>query len=368
MKFFINSKELNEGISTVIKAVSVRTTMGILEGVYIEARDNALLLKCSDLSLQIETVIPATVEEEGKIVLPGRIFSEIIKKVPGEMTEIYTEEKTAFIESGRIKTSLQGMNADDFPYMSEFTSKTEFSISHKTFKNMIKQTIFAIAQDETKPILTGICFEFKENGLSMVALDGYRLAIRNETLDKNFEETTIVVPGRALSEISKLLADTGDLIDISFSATHLKITIGETTTITRLMDGEFIKYKHIITDTHTTRARVNRTEMQDSIERASLIAREGKANIVKLSFTPDKLFVSANSELGKSNEDINISTIGNDLEIAFNAKFMNDVLRFLDDEYIYLDMNNSISPCMIRPIQGSEYFYLILPVRHFSGS
>ena len=367
MKFTINTQELNAGISTVIKAMGNRTTISILEGIYIEATAEGLLLRCTDLSVQIETLLDASVEEEGACVLPGRLFSELARRLPAEETEIYTEKETVYITSGRARTNVQSESASEFHCMPAVKEEYNVSLAQGTLKSMIRQCIFASAQDESKPILTGVLLEMRPEALCMVALDGYRLALRREALLSGMEEKDAVIPARSLMEIGRMLEDREDAVKVIFSATHVMMDMGHTKVTTRLLDGEFIRYKQILPDGHTTRVQVNRQELLDSIERVSLMAREGKKNHIKFSFQGDILTLSANSEIGSSTEEINVNLIGSELDIAFNAKYFSDVLKVLEDEELFLDMNNNISPCVVRPIQGEQYYYLVLPVRLFTG-
>lgn len=368
MRFYINTAELNAGISTVVKALSAKTTVSILEGIYMEAANGSLLLRCTDLSLQIQTFIRADIREEGAIVLPGRLFSEMVRRLPGETTSFEVKKGTASIESGSFRTTLQGEDADGFHTMSTVNREHIINMRSDAFKNMIRQCIFAAAQDDTKPILAGALLEQVEGDLSIVALDGYRLAMRKEPISYGMlADRTAVIPARSLLEISKILPDSDDKFAMIFSRTHVMIDLEHTAITARLMDGEFIKYKQILPDGHRTRVRVNRHELMGGIERVALMAREGKTNLIKFSFAGDTLTVTANSELGRSKEEIHVDLMGEDIEIAFNAKYFTDVLKVLDDEEIYLDMINNISPCVVHPVQGSGYYYLILPVRLFSG-
>ena len=367
MRLFVNTQELNAAISTVTKALATKTTMSILEGIYIEAEDNNLMLRCTDLSLQIETIIPATVEEEGAIVLPGRLFSEMARRFPGESTSIFTSDKTASLSSGRAKADIQGESSLEYHNMPEVKKEFEVRIKKNALKNMIKQCVFATAQDDTKPILTGVLLEIHGSELDMVALDGFRLALRREKINDIGGEKSVVVPAKSLLEISRIIDDSDDEISVVFSNTHILIDMQHTRIKTRLMEGEFIKYKRMLPDSHSTRVRVKRQELYDSLERVSLMAREGKSNLIKFSYASDTLSLSANSEIGRSNEELDVSIMGSDIDIAFNSKYFSDVLKVLDDEEIFLDMNNNISPCVVSPVQGERFYYLVLPVRLFSG-
>ncbi len=373
MRFFVETNELNAGISTVIKALPARTTVNILEGIYLKAAANTLLMRCSDLSIQIETVIAATVEQEGEIVLPGKLFAEMVRKLTGEMTSFDVKKSTASIESGRFKTTLQGENGADFHTMSSVKAEMTVSIRPDALKRMVRGCIFAAAQDDSKPILTGALMEVNENGATLVALDGYRLALRREGAQNTGNQTAIaaapnmIIPARSLVEIARVLPDAGEDVSIVFSRTHIMTEIGPTAITARLMEGEFIKYKQILPESHVTRVRVNRKELMEGIDRVALMARESKSNLIKFTIANSIINITANSEIGRSVEDVEASVMGADIEIAFNARYFTDVLRVLDEEEIFLDMINNISPCVVRPVQGESFYYLILPVRIFSG-
>lgn len=367
MHFYIDKQDLNAGISTVVKALSTRTTMNILEGIFIEAADNNVLLKCNDLTLQIEAILPANVLNEGSVVLPGKLFGDLARKLPGENVSIHSTKTTALIESGRSSTNIQGESPTEFLSMSTVNRDFSFKIKPTAFKNMIRQCIFAAAQDESKPILTGALLEISSGMLTLVALDGYRLALRREEIEYDGEFKQVVIPSKSLVEISKILSDGDEPIEIVFSKTHVLIDLIHTRITARLLDGEYIKYKQILPDTHTTRILINRNVLAESIERVALVAREGKSNLVKFSIKTDNLHITSNSEVGKGEEDIDVQLIGDELDIAFNAKYFSDVLKTLDTENVYLDMNNNISPCVVRPINGDAFYYLILPVRLFTG-
>lgn len=368
MRFFVDTNELNAGISTVIKALPARTTVSILEGIYMKAADNTLLLRCSDLNIQIETVVAATVEEEGAIVLPGRLFSEMVKKFTGEMTSFDIKKSTASIESGRFKTTLQGENGADFHTMSSIKSELAVTMKPDALKRMVRGCIFAAAQDDSKPVLTGALMEVDNNGATLVALDGYRLALRREAMEGSVgNPSSMIIPARSLVEIARILPDAGENIKMVFSRTHVMTDIGQTNITARLMEGEFIKYKQILPESHVTRVRISRKELMEGIDRVALMARESKSNLIKFTIANSNINITANSEIGRSSEDIEANIMGGDIEIAFNARYFMDVLRVLDDEEIFIDMINNISPCVVRPVQGESFYYLILPVRIFSG-
>lgn len=365
MHILIDTTELNSCIQTVTKALATHSNLAIQEGIYIEAVGDQVLFKCTDLSLQIEEITQAEVLEEGGIVLPGRLLMEIARKLPGEKTDINTKKNTASIQSDRAKFSIQGDKTEDYHSMPQVKKEIAVRIPMGTLKKMIGQCIFATAQDDSKPILTGVLVELMEEDIHMIALDGYRLAMIKRSIHDG-ENRNAVIPAKSLSEIGRILEDREEEISIVFSRTHVLVDMGNTKIITRLLDGEFIKYKQILPSEHTLRVRVDRPELIQVIERVALVARDGKSNLIRFTFSENSLSISANSETGNAHEDMEVQTIGELMEIAFNAKYIGDVIKALDDEFVYLDFNNNISPCVVRPVHGDDYFYLILPVRLFS--
>lgn len=370
MHIIVDTNALNAALSIVTKALPVRSTISVLEGVYMKAEQRRLLLRCTDLNIQIEASIDALIEKEGATVLPGRLFSEMAKRLPGESVSIDVNKKnTAEIISGAYRTTLQCEDAGDYHAMNEVESDTSIKIEPNDFKSMVRGCIFAAAQDDTKPILTGALMELGSDSLRLIALDGYRLALRTAPIVNNgTEEKEIVVPARSLIEVARILPDDGEKATITFSRTHLSATGGDVKIIARLMEGDFIKYKQILPNEHMTRVRVNRKELLDGIERVALMARESKSNLIKFSISREMIEISANSEIGRSNEEIPCAAMGEDIEIAFNNKYLTDVFKVLDDEEIYMDFNSNVSPCVVKPINGDEYYYLILPVRLFTGA
>ncbi len=367
MKFTLDTKTLNAGLAAVVKALSSRPALPILEGVYVEATQEGVLLKCSDLALQIECLLPATVEQEGKTVAPGRLFSEMARKLPEETVELELNGKALQLVCGRAKTSMQCMEPEDFPDMPFVGEQYSISLPQNKLKDMIRQTVFSTAQEESKPILTGVLMELNEDALTLVALDGFRLALRRAALAQDTgKQKEAVVPAKSLNEIARTLQDTEDPVQLVFTNTHVLLDLGHTRVTARLLDGDFIRYKQILPADHVTRVRVNRQELLESIDRAMLLAREGNNNLVRFSISIDRLKLFANSAIGSIDENIAIELNGDDIEIAFNARYFSDVLKVLDDEYVYLDMNNNVSPCVVRPIQGDAFYYLILPVRIFT--
>ena len=366
MKLLMDVRTLNAGIATVIKSLSSKPALPVLEGIFLSAEEGGLRIRCTDLSLQIECLVEATVEETGKIVVPGRLFAEMCRKLGEGTVDLRLEARTLTIKSGRVRTTMQCMDPKEYPDMAVVGKTTSLTLPQGALKDMVRQTVFATAQEETKPILTGVLCEIEGREFTTVALDGFRLALRRYPIDTVAEHKEAVVPSKSFVEISRTLPDDEAPVEVQFSATHLLIDMGYTRIISRLLDGDFIRYKSILPSDHATRVRVNRCELLESIDRAMLLAREGNNNLVRFSVSSDTVKISANSAVGRIDEEVPIHLNGDPIEIAFNARYFSDVLKVLDDEEVFLDMNNNVSPCVVRPVQGDEYYYLILPVRIFA--
>ncbi|MBU5592415.1 DNA polymerase III subunit beta [Clostridium sp. MSJ-4] len=363
MKFTCEKSNLQEAISIVQKAVTGRSPMPILEGIFIEAINNELRLIGSDIDLSIETKINANIIESGRIVVDSKIFGEIIRKLPNDEIAIETTENNSIIITCQNSIfNLIHLNADEFPSLPNIDDDMMFVIPQSTLKNMIRGTSFAIAQDETRPILTGILFEINDKMLNMVALDGYRLAIRNEYIDTE-NSISAVIPGKTLNEVAKVLEDTNEIANITFTTNHILFNLGVTKIISRLLEGEFIKYSSIIPQEFNLKVTVNKQKLQNGIERASLMAKEGNANLIKLDIEDESMVITSNSQLGKVREEVAINLQGTTLQIAFNSKYLLDVLKIMDEEEVVMEFSSSVSPCVVKNKEKNNCKYLVLPVR-----
>ncbi|QCX33588.1 DNA polymerase III subunit beta [Caloramator sp. E03] len=361
--WFTCEKELLENaINTVQRAASNKTTYPILEGILIKAKDNKVILTATDLDLGIETYINANINKNGATVLNSKLLAELIRKLPNDMISMKMEENNILIKCQKSEFTLIGSNPEEFPSLPSINENIMYELSQDLLKNMIRQTIFAIAPDETRPILTGILFEIKDGTLNFVALDGYRLALKSENIG-SYENISAVIPGKTLSEISKILEPTDDTVKITFTPNHILFTLDNTKIISRLLDGEFINYRQIVPDEYKLRVKVKTGELLDSIERASLLAREGKTNLIKFDISQDKMIITSNSQIGKVYEEVDVELEGDEIKIAFNSKYFLDVLRVIDSEEIYLEFTTNVSPCVVKKCDSNNYIYLVLPVR-----
>ena len=363
MIFTCEKQEILEGISTVQKAITGKSTMPILEGIYIKTNENSLTLIGSDMDVSIQTTVNANIIEQGSIVIDAKIFGEIIRKLPNSSIKIETlENQIIRITCEKSVFDVVYMNTNEFPELPEINEDLKVSVKQNILKNMIKGTSFAIAQDETRPILQGILFEVKNKNLNLVALDGYRLAIRSEFLDTDIN-IDVVIPGKTLNEVSKILEDVDNIVDITFTNNHILFNLEKTKIISRLLEGKFINYNSLLPQEHKLLVDVNRQELQNAIERASLMAKDGNTNLIKLDIQQDNLIITSNSQLGKVREEITIKLQGEEVQIAFNSRYLLDVLKNVEDDEVVMKMTSGISPCVIEEKNSENAKYLVLPVR-----
>ncbi|ABR32192.1 MULTISPECIES: DNA polymerase III subunit beta [Clostridium] len=363
MIFTCEKQKILEGISIVQKAITGKSTMPILEGIYINANNSTITLIGSDMDVSIQTLVDATIMEEGSIVIDAKIFGEIIRKLPNSTIRIETMENQLIkITCEKSIFDVVYMNTNEFPELPEINENLKISVNQNILKNMIKGTSFAIAQDETRPILQGILFEVRNKNLNLVALDGYRLAIKSEFLDTDID-IEVVIPGKTLNEVSKILEDIDEIVDITFTNNHILFNLKRTKIISRLLEGKFINYKSLLPQEHKLFVNVNRQELQNAIERASLMAKDGNTNLIKLDLHQDNLVITSNSQLGKVRDEISIKLQGDEIEIAFNSKYLLDVLKNMEDNEVVMKMTSGISPCVIEEHNNENAKYLVLPVR-----
>ncbi len=367
MKFTCNQQVLSKSLNTVSKAVSSRTTLPILKGIHIEAKEEGkIILTASDLEMSIKKEIDANVEEAGSAVVISKLFSDIIRKLPNEEISIFEDEDNSLI----IKTNFSEFKViclpvDEFPKVGEKEENSEnIFLDRNIFKDMVRKTAFAASIDESKGVLTGILTEINEENIIMVSLDGFRLALVKENI-KSEKTSKFIISARFMNEISKIISEDDGVADINLYLGEKKavFNIGNAEIILRIMEGEFIKYRDIIPAENTTKVITGREILLESIERASLLAREGKNNLIKIRIKNDLMTITSRSEEGNVKEEIIVEKTGNDIEIGFNSKFVIDVLKAVDEDKLSLNFKTGVSPCVIKPIEGDSYEYLILPVR-----
>lgn len=362
MKFTCNKSDINEAINIVLKAVPGKTTMPILECVVIEADGDELKLTTNDMSLGIETRFTANVEEEGIILVNAKMISEIIRKLPDEDVYFESDEnENILLFCGKAKFNLSGKNHEEFPMLPKIEKEKKIVISQFTLKEMIRQTIFSISNNENNKILTGELFEINGDEFKIASLDLHRVSIRKIQLKETFDDIKAVIPGKTLSEVSKIL--TGgieDEVEIFFTKNHVLFELGKTIIISRLIEGNFYNINQMLTNDYETKVTVNKRELLDCIDRATLLLREAENKPVIMNVKNDEIKMEMNTKIGSMDENISIEKEGKDLRIAFDPKFLIDVLRVIDEEEVNLYLFNAKAPCFIR--DEYSYIYLILPV------
>ena len=363
MKIICSKSNLLYGVNIVSKAVPTRTTMAILECILIDASAGEIKLTANDMELGIVTKIEGEIEERGIIALDAKVFSDIVRKLPDNEVVIETDSsfKTT-ITCEKAKFNIIGKSGEDFSYIPYIERNEEISISQFTLKEVIRQTIFSIADNDNNKLMTGELFEINENSFKVVSLDGHRISIRNIELKNNYEHKKVVVPGKTLQEISKILPGNADEdVSMYLSDNHIVFEFGNTTVVSRLIEGEYFKIEQMLSSDYETKVKINKRELLDCIDRATLLVKEGDKKPIIMNITDDKMELKINSFIGSMNEEIDIQKQGKDLMIGFNPKFLIDALRVIDDEEVDLYMVNPKAPCFIKNAEES-YIYLILPV------
>jgi DNA polymerase-3 subunit beta len=367
MQVICDGLDLSEAVLKVSRAISNKTTNPILEGIKIVADNESLTVSATDLELSIEKKIKADIVVEGETVVPGRFFTEFIKKLTKEKIELSLNDKNQLkIKYTDSEGSIQCYNPLEYPSFNKIDSNEFFVIKQSEFKDLINKTIFSVAVDDTRPILKGCLFEIEDKKINAVALDGYRLALCSKILSQSTVKSNVIIPARSLSELSKILEDSDEIVKIYIQKNYIMTELKDTKLISRLLDGDFLNYKQIIPLNFETNIMINKRQFEDALDRASLLSKVGQNNLVKFDIKEKNMEISSNSEIGNISEKVNISFKGKDLKIAFNARYFTECARNINDEFIKLSFNQPTNPCVITPIDensNSNYKYLVLPVR-----
>lgn len=377
MKIRILKHDLNESIQHVSKAISSRTTIPILTGIKLEVNFQGMTLTASDTDISIQAYIPAEdkdkqivqVERPGSVVLPAKFFVEIIKKLPSEDIEMEVQDGfQTFIRSGSTDIQMVGLDPEEFPVLPSIEENQVISIPGDLLKNMIRQTVFSISTNETSPILTGVLWNLSDNQFKFVATDRHRLASRVAGLDdaEGARFSNIVIAGKTLNELSKIIPDQNTRIEIVVADNQVLFKIDRVLFYTRILDGTYPDTSKIIPTNYKTELILDTKKLSDSIDRAYLLSREEKTNIVRLQTLEDGSIEisSSSSELGKVTEQMEVAQFtGEPLRISFNSKYMLDVLKVVESEQLHIGFTGAMSPIIIKPVDDTQSLYLILPYR-----
>lgn len=363
MKLFCSKSELQKSVNIVMKAVPAKTTMPILECILIDASTNDIKFTSNDMELGIETRVQGMVLEKGIIALDAKIFSEIVRKLPDSDVTIETDERlNTTITCEKAKFNIPGKSGEDFAYL-PLIEKTEcIRVSQFTLKEIIRQTIFSIALNENNKLMTGELFQIEDNRLRVISLDGHRISIRRVPLKEACEDRKVIVPGKTLNEISKILSgELEDMVDIYLAPNHILFEFDDTKVVSRLIEGEYFKIDQMLSSDYETKVKINKREFLDCIDRATLLVKEGDKKPIIINIEDGQMELSIDSQIGSMKEDIDIEKEGRDIMIGFNPKFLIDALKVIDDEEISIYLMNPKAPCFIRD-EEQQYIYLILPV------
>lgn len=370
MRFTCEKALLQTAISTTGRAVAVKTSITPLEGILVEALD-VLRLTGYNLETGIQATVPAQIDEEGTLVLSARLFSEIVRKLPDEPVQFSAQGLTVKIDCGMSHYTLQAIDPDEFPELPEVRGENALTMKQSDLKSMIGETIFAVSTQDIRPIHTGSLFEVENGALTMVSLDGFRLALRREKYlsNRGADNYSFVVPAFALNEVEKICGDTDEPVTITPGAAHILFTVEDTIVVCRRLEGEFLNYKQSIPRENKLVILGSTRELQASIGRVSLILSDKLKNPLRCTFKENQLFITTKSAIGDASDVCPVEGDGQGLEIGFDNRYLSDALRFAPAERVRLELNTPVSPCVILPEEtGDERFlYLVLPVRLKAG-
>lgn len=361
-----NTTNLNKAIQTVQRAIASKPSTPIFSGIHLLTKENTVEIQAMDLNMAISCTIEADIIEAGEIVVSAKHFSELIRKLPGENITITKnkENNTIKVESGKSEFQLLLMNEDDYPKFPQFDGNQTVTIEDEKIKELIKKTIFACSADEARPLFTGIFVEIRDNTITFVGTNTHRLAIKS-IAQETAEPMSMIIPAKVLTEISRNL--TGDLpqqVEISLLYNQIMITIDNVVIVSRLIEGKFPDYRKVIPPKFAVSTTVNIKELAGAVERVALFSNEGDYSIIKISVDASEITITSSSpDVGTGREVIACSTEGDKLNVAFNSKYILDILKNLESEEAIMEMNTSLSPVCIKSAAEPDYIYIVTPVR-----
>ena len=368
MKIICSKSNLVKGVSIVSKAVPSKTTMPILECILIDATTDIIKFTANDMELGIETIIEGDILKKGMIAIDARIFSEIVRKLPDNEVVIEVDENLqTTITCEKAKFNISSKSGDEFSYLPYVEKNETITLSQFTLKEIIRQTIFSIADNDSNKLMTGELFQIDGNMLRVVSLDGHRISIRKTELKETYAPRKVVVPGKTLMEVSKILSgEVESEVHISFTNNHIVFEFDNTVVVSRLIEGEYFRLDQMLSSDYETKVKINKRELLSCIDRATLLVKEGDKKPIIINILDEVMELKIKSQIGTMDEEIMISKEGKDLLIGFNPKFLIDALRVIDDEEVTLYLMNPKAPCFIKD-DKEMYVYLILPVNFNAG-
>ena len=366
MKFTCEKSALSEAVMSAMRAVSLKSTIEALEGILVAAENGAVSVTGYDLESGICTTIEASVEEEGRVVLGARTLSEMVRKLPEGDVSVCTDDKLVTqIRCGLSESSLMGIDAGEYPDLPQVQGKATLKLSFDALRNLVKRTVFAVAVTDARPILTGVLLTAQGDGITAVAVDGFRLGLaREKLLGGPVEPVSVVVPGKSMSEIGKIIRETDEELTLDLSDKHLRMARGNVTFVCRLLEGDFINYESVIPTETTTETVVDTALLIDSIERASVVINEKMRSPIILRFEETGIGVSCVSSLGKVLDRVHAVTKGPELELGVNIRYILDALKACETQGVRVCMQSSLSPMMILPLEGNDFLFIVVPMRY----
>jgi len=365
MKIFCSKDALLSGVNAVQRAVSSKNTLPVLQGILIKAEQQSLQFAATDLEMGIRCEVPAQVIEEGIMVVPAKLFTEVVRKLPDTTITLEEKDNSITICYHQSEIILNGFDPEEFPLLPDLLDPISFTLTTAIFKNMVRQTVFACAVEENRPVFNGTLLQIEGSNLRLVATDTHRLAYSIAEIP-NTEEANFsgIIPAKTLSEIYRLLRDEDEVLTINFSNNQVVFQFGTIYLVSRLIEGQFPNFKQVIPQTCETKVNLSVRSFLEAVERASLLSRDKSgANVIRINVDNKELRIDQTSEFGKISEQINIELEGKDVMIAFNAKFLIDALKVIDSDQIVFELSGPFSPGVMRPIDNPNYLYLVLPVR-----
>lgn len=363
MKFNCLRTDLSNAVTNVSRAVSAKSSIPALEGILIKAYGQNITVSGYDLEIGITTDIEATIQEQGEIVVSARLFSDIVRRLPEEIVCIETDERmVTYITSGQSGFQIIGMSSVEYPDLPVFESLDEIKIQSKILKEMIRQTVYAVSDNKTKPIYTGSLYELSENSIKIIAVDGFRMAIRQETTECN-SNSKFVVPGKTQQEVLKLITEEDEPVEISVGQRHIMFKINNYSIISRLIEGTFLDYNSTIPKTSKTETVIKTRELINAVERVSILNSEKIQSPVRCTMSNDEIRLLCATSVGRANDALSVSVIGEDVEIGFNNKYLLDALKNCETDEVKLLLCGSLSPMIIKPVKGDSFLCLVVPMR-----
>jgi DNA polymerase-3 subunit beta len=364
MRISIARGELLDALSVVSRGLSSRTTLPILSGIHISTRGSDVIFQATDLEVSIRTSCKANIEQPGQSVLPGKLLTDVVRSLPEAAVTIDTTTPgTASLNCGQSSFSMKTLSPDDYPKFPEVTAEQKTTLPTELFSRVVQQVSKSVSRDETRPILTGILIAIETGILRMVATDSYRLCIREVPVEGLAGELELVVPGKAMEDVAKL-SSASETLSFGAAENQVVFSFGETTFVSRRIEGSFPNYRQLLPKEHTTRAVIDRGELADAVKRVSLMAQQSTPLRVKIAVEDHTLTLSAGTQdVGDATENLQVTPVGEDVEIAFNHTYLLDGVAVAEGDTVALEVTSPLKPGVLKPAEGDGFTYLLMPVR-----